>query len=44
MRYIATAFDVSGSLYPSDNLALAAAVDALMTQASDMMVGRLVYK
>ena len=43
LRYIGKAFDLSGQLYPTDNLALAATIDALLDACSDMVVGKRVY-
>jgi len=43
MRFVARAYDTSGSLYPTD-LETAALVDALIDQAKDMLTGRLVFR
>jgi len=43
LRYVAVAFDASGTLYPTANPALAASVDALMDACYDMVVGKKVY-
>jgi glutathione S-transferase len=43
LRYIGRAFDTSGSLYPLDNLAVAATVDALLDACTDMVMGKRVF-
>eukprot|EP00962_Isochrysis_galbana_P022835 scaffold6852_cov134-Isochrysis_galbana.AAC.1 len=40
LRYIGRAFDSSGSLYPSGNLAVAATIDALLDACTDMVTFR----